>query len=1284
MKRVFSLIMICLLCLSMFSIFTPKAKATDTDLVSLPGGCKFPDPSNTVLDTTRLLISISVNGQGQATTVSPGETVSATCTYQIYSGFGNPSEINQGFFILSWTPSWPSSSGYYIPIWNGISGVYPGVTNTASFTFIAPSTSGIYYLYWCGAAEYSMGDAVSKFNQPLVSPAHAKIMVGSARAYLTDIVQLTTNPYDDRGAGWSPDSSTIAYSAFADSWYRHIWIMNSDGINKQQLTFGNVVDDAPAFSPDGTQIVFMRYGLRGIDGSDLMVLNVIDKSITQLTFTGLHRGEPRWSHDGQRLAFYYGGAGTPTWEIHIMNADGTNEVAVVSSTSPEAAMNPSWSPDDTKLVYTMDDGIWTVNTSPPYQTTLIFPTSSPTMYAVYSPDGEYIMYASGVYGQLQDLYLIDIYGNFIAQLTHDTKFGYIFDWSPDGQYIAFDSISSGNYDVWRARIVTDSARAVTLIVPDDYPTIQAAVDAASVGDTIFVRSGTYYESQIVVSRTLRLVGEDKLSTIVDGGSSDFDMRISADNVYVSGFTLQNSYGYGVVLSHSSHSTITGNIMAAGNGGNGIALFDHSDYNVISGNDVTRGLIGVFLRYSCQYNTISGNEIIQCGSSSTLSGGIGFMDGSDYNSIYHNNFIDNIWQVHSNLPTNVWDDGYPSGGNFWSNYNGVDTFSGAYQNEAGSDGIGDTPFNTLPGFTGSEVADHYPLMVPWSAGARALSVPYLSQGDVNWCLPTSVAMICEFFGKSVHQADVASGLAMYHSGWSWPPSYPDRVKNYVETLGLRSEAHSNSDWNRGNLQVMLNNGCPILLSTRDESPVGIPSHYDFFHSTVVTGFNPGTDMLWINDPSGALVGTLQGWWIDEHGTMHELSTYTHMPYIQVPVKFSDLEEYFAHRHRTVDSWIGISGNPNPSSGLLNVIGGDATNYKTVSISHNRYQPWDDSISVFWSGVDLSATNGLSWTSGRVLGPNDYLAVSTPAGGSFDFHPPIVNPTDTVRDFQFEITFSKSGVVVGTSGKRAIPNVGSCSMVNSPISRELPLRIGDVLTESGDYVISLRLYDSGNILIDKLDLPLIKYRTRSLGSSIHSPANLLITDPLGRSVGFDPATNNTVNGIPDAFYSGPYTEPQEVCIPEPIDGTYSITLVGTATGNYTLTIEYVNATQTITQSFNGTIAPQETKYYSTLLSSTGQMTDISWEYVFKDTKRGTMLKISTDDKYFQFTAPGKDFGVEQDQNMIVQKSVVIIFYSDSKMSLMGAAIFLKGLSLCTCYAFDRQTKKLYSLITMTYSR
>lgn len=158
------------------------------ELASLPSGSRNRDPSNTSLDGSKLLVSINVKGQGQSSKVEPGETVSVTCAYQIYS-YSNPNEINQGFFILSWTPTWPPPAGYYVPIWNGISGLYPGTgQKTTSFSFTAPSAKGTYYLYWCSNAHYNMQLAVSQYSQPLDAPAHAKIVIGpysESASYLT-------------------------------------------------------------------------------------------------------------------------------------------------------------------------------------------------------------------------------------------------------------------------------------------------------------------------------------------------------------------------------------------------------------------------------------------------------------------------------------------------------------------------------------------------------------------------------------------------------------------------------------------------------------------------------------------------------------------------------------------------------------------------------------------------------------------------------------------------------------------------------------------------------------------------------------------------------------------------------------------------------------------------------------------------------------------------------------------------------------------------------------------
>jgi len=70
-------------------------------------------------------------------------------------------------------------------------------------------------------------------------------------------------------------------------------------------------------------------------------------------------------------------------------------------------------------------------------------------------------------------------------------------------------------------------------------------------------------------------------------------------------------------------------------------------------------------------------------------------------------------VFSYASTNIWDDGYPSGGNYWSDYNGTDLFSGPYQNITGSDGIGDTPY-----VIDENNRDRYPLMKPWTPSINA--------------------------------------------------------------------------------------------------------------------------------------------------------------------------------------------------------------------------------------------------------------------------------------------------------------------------------------------------------------------------------------------------------------------------------------------------------------------------------------------------------------------------------------------------------------------------------------
>jgi len=82
-------------------------------------------------------------------------------------------------------------------------------------------------------------------------------------------------------------------------------------------------------------------------------------------------------------------------------------------------------------------------------------------------------------------------------------------------------------------------------------------------------------------------------------------------------------------------------------------------------------------------------------------------GSENNRIHRNSFINNANQAHDNS-VNYWDNGYPSGGNYWSDYTGADNYRGDRGTlMPGSDGIGDTPYY-IPG---DNNLDRYPLMSP---------------------------------------------------------------------------------------------------------------------------------------------------------------------------------------------------------------------------------------------------------------------------------------------------------------------------------------------------------------------------------------------------------------------------------------------------------------------------------------------------------------------------------------------------------------------------------------------
>ena len=243
--------------------------------------------------------------------------------------------------------------------------------------------------------------------------------------------------------------------------------------------------------------------------------------------------------------------------------------------------------------------------------------------------------------------------------------------------------------------------------PADFSSIQEAINSPQVaeGDTVYVYNGTYYEDA-VVNKTVSLVGEDG-KCIIDGLRKGHTVAIEADNVILTGFIITNSSlihtpfegPYSGLYVTSDNCSIDRNNVT--NNYYGIWPCNSSN-NILSENTIANNYVGVRLD-SSSHNSLTGNTIAY-----NDFGGLN-LSRSSTNTIYHNNFIDVGQQVYTHFSASVWDDGYPSGGNYWSDHIAVDNNSGVGQDESGSDGIGDTPYEIDVNNT-----DHFPLMEPISS------------------------------------------------------------------------------------------------------------------------------------------------------------------------------------------------------------------------------------------------------------------------------------------------------------------------------------------------------------------------------------------------------------------------------------------------------------------------------------------------------------------------------------------------------------------------------------------
>ena len=376
------------------------------------------------------------------------------------------------------------------------------------------------------------------------------------------------------------------------------------------------------------------------------------------------------------------------------------------------------------------------------------------------------------------------------------------------------------------------ADSKTLTIPNDYPTISEALNQSNNGDIIYIKAGTYFEN-LNISKRISLVGQNPNSTILRGGIVVRTSDVVIDSLDIIGFgrwaQLKSfEHGYGVetlsgkptsigsrqeiwgttirncvfenwvipiaLMSGDGERIINNTIKNSDEGidvdtfdniitdnkincgGWGISLGSESiTGNLLYGNSISGGL-GIEINWFNHDNYVIGNTIVGANYGIHLGAYSEGYGPCSNNIIFHNNFINNTQQAFlGNTSIDSWDNGYLSGGNYWSNYTGID---------ANYDGIGDTPQ-----IIDANNQDRYPLMSKYARSELEYQLVNFTDAfrDGNGLplatMPSSFKLTFSngttSLPLSVGTYQIQSEVAMFHSIiWQGTDVTPDTIVTFV--------------------------------------------------------------------------------------------------------------------------------------------------------------------------------------------------------------------------------------------------------------------------------------------------------------------------------------------------------------------------------------------------------------------------------------------------------------------------------------------------------------------------
>jgi Tol biopolymer transport system component len=278
-----------------------------------------------------------------------------------------------------------------------------------------------------GAAPGQVGpfQPVIGNDSPSWSPDGSLIAYTSFRHGLGDIYviapdgrgdrPLTTHPAHDDQPAWSPDGRQIAFISSRDG-NPELYVMNADGSGQRRVTASPGREYYPTWSPDGTRIAFQsdRTGRPNIWAVDLDGTN-----LEQVTVGELPSQRPSWSR-GDEIAFSSNRQGA--FKVFVANRDGGNVRRFDPSAPHLAQLEPSWSPDGSRIAFV-------ALRDPPVGNTEIYvgsPDGTATRVTNYwgrdvspswSPDGRRLAFTRGPSAFRAEVWIVDADGANLRQVT---------------------------------------------------------------------------------------------------------------------------------------------------------------------------------------------------------------------------------------------------------------------------------------------------------------------------------------------------------------------------------------------------------------------------------------------------------------------------------------------------------------------------------------------------------------------------------------------------------------------------------------------------------------------------------------------------------------------------------------------------------------------------------------------------------------------------------------------------------------------------------------------------